>query len=90
MNYRSWEEEIFLEVNFNDNKSIEALENASQAEDVIEVKAHLSCPYCGFNKTFKNRFKRSNMEEMVVSLKIFDWMTCRCGELLNLELEFNI
>ena len=80
----------FLEVNFNNGRTLEALKEIRNGNSIIEVKAHLSCHNCGYNKTFKNKFMRSNIEEMVVSLKIFDWMTCKCGELLHLDLEFII
>ncbi|MHA1688899.1 MAG: hypothetical protein ACTSYC_00160 [Promethearchaeota archaeon] len=79
-----------MEINFNKDKSSNALEREKLEADIIKVKAHLTCPYCGYKKTFKNKFLRSNIEQMVVSLKIFDWMTCSCGALLNLNLEFEI
>jgi hypothetical protein len=60
-------------------------------DQLIKVRAVMSCPSCSFKKSFKNQFHRSDIEMMVVSLKVFDWMACtRCGDLLNLDLEFQI
>ncbi|MBY9007464.1 MAG: hypothetical protein KGD63_11970 [Candidatus Lokiarchaeota archaeon] len=60
-------------------------------KDLIHVRAIINCPKCGYKKTFKNRFRRKDMELMKTSLLVFDWLTCdKCGELLNLELEFKI
>ena len=64
---------------------------SEQATDVIEVRAIISCPHCTYNKKFKNKFRRKDIELMVVALKVFDWMVCnKCGELLQLDLEFGI
>ena len=63
----------------------------SESNDLIIVRAILSCPSCDFRKKFRNQFRRSKIEEMVVSLKCFDWLCCyQCGDLLNLNLEFEI
>lgn len=60
-------------------------------KDLIKVRAKISCPNCGTEKSFKNQFKLSNLELMVVALKVFDWLTCnKCGDLLKLDLEFKI
>ena len=60
-------------------------------KNLVIVRAIISCPTCGTKKSFKNRFSLSAIEQMVVSLKIFDWLTCsECGELLKLDLEFKI
>lgn len=62
-----------------------------QENHLIQVRAIISCPGCGYNKVFKNKFHRNQLENLVVSLKVFDWMACnRCGELLKLDVEFNI
>ncbi len=64
---------------------------SSEMEDVITVRAIISCPSGDYQKKFKNRFPRKDLELMVVAFKIFDFMTCsKCGELLNLNLEFEI
>lgn len=68
-----------------------ALESSVRGRDVIKVRATMKCPSCTFKKAFKNQYARNQIELMVVSLKVFDWMCCtRCGELLNLDLEFDI
>ncbi len=62
-----------------------------EMEDIISVRAIISCPSGDYKKKFKNRFPRKDLELMVVAFKIFDFMTCsKCGELLNLNLEFEI
>jgi hypothetical protein len=62
-----------------------------EGEDVIKVRAIISCPSGDYKKKFKNVFPRKDLELMVVAFKIFDFMTCsKCGELLNLNLEFEI
>lgn len=65
-----------------------------EGEDgIIKVRVKINCPNstCEYKKSFKNQFHRSNIELLSVSLKCFDWMCCeRCGELLDLELEFQI
>lgn len=59
--------------------------------DSIKVRAMISCSKCGTEKIFRNKYKHSDLELMVVSLKVFDWLTCsKCGELLKLDLEFII
>ena len=63
----------------------------SEAEDIIKVRAIISCPSGDYKKKFKNVFLRKDMELLIVSLKIFDFLTCsKCGELLNLNLVFEI
>jgi len=63
----------------------------SEREDLIKVRAMISCPSGDYKKKFKNQFPRKDLELMVVAFKIFDFMTCsKCGELLNLNLEFEI
>jgi len=63
----------------------------NQEDTLIQVRATLTCPKGDFKKTFRNRFYRKELEMMVVSLKIFDWLVCdKCGEIINLELDFQI
>jgi hypothetical protein len=62
-------------------------------DEMIKVRVKITCPNstCSFKKSFKNQFHRSDIELLSVSLKCFDWMCCeRCGELLDLDLEFQI
>lgn len=59
-------------------------------DDKITVRALLSCPNCGYQRSFTNTFKRSSIELLTVSLKIFEWLTCDCGALIDLTLEFNM
>ena len=79
-----------METDSNKSETEKALSKSEIEKDLIKVKAILSCPACSYHKTFKNQFQLKNIENMVVNLKIFDWMTCSCGELLNLNLEFEI
>lgn len=59
--------------------------------DLIKARAIISCPTCSYKKMFRNSFKRKDIELMTVALKVFDWMVCnKCGELLRLDLEFEI
>ncbi|KKN15210.1 hypothetical protein LCGC14_0988340 [marine sediment metagenome] len=74
----------------NTKGSIEGTVNSSENSDLIKVRAILSCSSCGYKKKFRKQFRRSQMEEIMVSIRIFDWMTCSCGDLLDLNLEFNI
>lgn len=63
----------------------------SEGEDVIKVRAIISCPSGDYKKKFKNVFPRKDLELLVVCIKIFDFLTCsKCGELVNLNLEFEI
>ena len=79
-----------MEINYNNHDQTELGESSSKTS-LIQVRAVISCPNCDYNKAFRNQFKRDNIELLVVALKCFDWMVCNnCGELLNLELEFDI
>jgi hypothetical protein len=72
--------------NNNDSSS-----GANEKERVIQVRAIITCPTCQYEKRFLNRFHRSELEMLTVALKVFDWLVCNdCGELLDLNLEFNI
>ncbi len=63
----------------------------NQEATPIQVRAIISCPKCEYKKAFRNQFYRKDIEMMVVSLKIFDWIVCdKCGDLLKLELEFQL
>ena len=80
-----------MEIDYNQAGNTKESQNESEFEkNIIKVKATLSCPNCTYKKTFKNQFYLKNIEQMIVSLKIFDWMVCSCGELLNLNLDFEI
>jgi hypothetical protein len=58
---------------------------------IITARATIYCPKCGYSRTFRNRFQRENIELVVVSFKILDWMSCeRCGTMLNSRLEYEI
>ncbi len=58
--------------------------------DMIKARANLTCPTCGYERSFTNIFKRDSIELLTVSLKIFEWLTCDCGTLINLTLEFQM
>jgi len=73
------------------NSATEQTFDNSESKDVIKVRAIISCPSGDYKKKFKNEFPRKDLELLVVCIKIFDFMTCsKCGELLNLNLEFEI
>ena len=73
------------------NNATEPSFNEPEGDDLIKVRALISCPSGDYKKKFKNQFPRKDLELMVVAFKIFDFMTCsKCGELLNLNLEFEI
>ncbi|MHA2288073.1 MAG: hypothetical protein ACXABG_04730 [Promethearchaeota archaeon] len=79
-----------MEIEMNNNTTDTAFED-TERNDVIKVRATISCPSGDYKKKFKNQFPRKDLELMVVAFKIFDFMTCsKCGELLNLNLEFEI
>ncbi|MFX0074839.1 MAG: hypothetical protein ACFE96_05320 [Candidatus Hermodarchaeota archaeon] len=79
-----------MEIEMNNNTT-EASFDESVRDDVIKVRAIISCPSGDYKKKFRNQFPRKDLELMVVAFKIFDFMTCsKCGELLNLNLEFEI
>ena len=79
-----------MEIDSNKSEAEKGSNKSELGENLIIVRAVLSCPSCSYRKAFKNQFQQKNIENMVVNLKIFDWMTCSCGELLNLNLEFEI
>ncbi|MBY8990792.1 MAG: hypothetical protein KGD58_08570 [Candidatus Lokiarchaeota archaeon] len=65
--------------------------DGSEGDNLIKVRAVISCPNNDYKKKFRNQFSRKEIEMMIVSFKVFDWLTCnKCGELLKLDLEFNI
>lgn len=79
-----------MEIENTKNGSRESIDG-SVGDKLIKVRALITCPNGDYKKKFKNQFLRKDLELMVVTLKIFDWLVChRCGELLNLDLEFNI
>lgn len=60
-------------------------------ETLIQVRAVISCPTCDYEKRFRNKFHRHELEMLTVALKVFDWLVCNdCGELLDLNLNFEI
>jgi len=79
-----------MEIEMN-NKTTEQTFDSSEAEDVIKARITISCPSGDYKKKFRNQFTRKDIEMTIVVLKVFDFMTCsKCGELLNLNLEFEI
>lgn len=79
-----------MEIDHTKTSSKESMDG-SKSDDLIKVRAVISCPNGDYNKKFKNQFLRKEIEIMVPCLKIFDWLTCnKCGELLELNLEFTI
>ena len=81
-----------MESDYNKSKNGEKASSEEPLDkNTVSVRAIISCPTCGTEKSFKNRFSLNSIEQMVVSLKIFDWLTCsECGELLKLDLEFKL
>ena len=79
-----------MEIDNTKTSSKESMDG-SKSSDLIKVRAIISCPNGDYKKIFRNQFLRKEMEMMVVSFKVFDWLTCnKCGELLKLDLEFSI
>jgi len=79
-----------MEIDLNRNSTGKTLEESEQA-DLIKVRALISCPNGDYNKKFRNQFPRNQLELFIVAAKVFDFMTCpKCGEILKLDLEFNI
>ncbi|MFO8017822.1 MAG: hypothetical protein R6U96_04250 [Promethearchaeia archaeon] len=78
-----------MEINYNNREQNELVDSESRS-NLIRVRAIITCPNCDYNKVFRNKFTRENIESMIVAIKCFDWLTCDCGELLELELEFEI
>ena len=65
--------------------------DGSISDDLIKVRAIITCPNGDYKKKFRNQFLRKEIEMMIVTFKVFDWLTCnKCGELLKLDLEFYI
>ncbi|MFX1380620.1 MAG: hypothetical protein ACFFA4_16175, partial [Promethearchaeota archaeon] len=59
--------------------------------DLIQVRAIISCSNCGYKKKFRNQFPRKDLELLTVAVKVFEFITCNtCGDLIKLDLEFNI
>ena len=84
---RGW---LKIEIEMNKNATEQTFDSP-ETEDIINLRAIISSPSGDYKKKFKNRFPRKDLELMVVAFKIFDFMTCsKCGELLNLNLEFEI
>ena len=79
-----------METEYNKESSSQSIASES-IDNLIKVRAIISCPTCTYKKKFKNQFSRKDLELLVVTLKIFQWIVCdKCGELINLELEFDI
>jgi len=79
-----------MEIDNTENDSRESIEGSVSGE-LIKVRAIITCPNGDYKKKFRNQFLRKEIEMMVVTFKVFDWLTCnKCGELLKLDLEFNI
>ncbi|MHA1732639.1 MAG: hypothetical protein ACTSU5_11905 [Promethearchaeota archaeon] len=57
----------------------------------IKVRARIFCPNCGFEKIFRNQFKRDDIELIVVTFKILDYVTCpKCTGLLSTEFSYEL
>lgn len=79
-----------MEIDNTKNGSRESI-YGSEGDELIKVRAIITCPNGDYKKKFRNQFLRKEIEMMIVSFKVFDWLTCnKCGELLKLDLEFNI
>lgn len=77
-----------MEIDYNKESSAKSVNSSENNQSIIDVRAILSCPSCGYKKKFKNQFPRDQLELLIVAVKIFDFMTCSCGELIKLDLEF--
>lgn len=79
-----------MEIDNTKNRSDKAV-GASGDSDLIQVRAIISCSNCGYKKKFKNQFPRKDLELLTVAVKVFEFITCnKCGDLIKLDLEFNI
>ncbi|MHA2283399.1 MAG: hypothetical protein ACXAC5_21375 [Promethearchaeota archaeon] len=79
-----------MEIDNTKNSNRESIDG-SGGNELIKVRAIITCPNGDYKKKFRNQFVRKEIEMMIVSFKVFDWLTCtKCGELLKLDLEFNI
>jgi hypothetical protein len=79
-----------LEIDNTKNDSDKAIAESGDS-DLIQVRAIISCLNCGYKKKFRNQFPRKDLELLTVAVKVFDWMTCNtCGDLLKLDLEFQV
>ncbi|MFW9970057.1 MAG: hypothetical protein ACFFDF_07630 [Candidatus Odinarchaeota archaeon] len=79
-----------MEIENTKNSSDKAID-ALKESDLIQVRAIISCPNCGYKKKFKNQFPRKDLELLTVAVKVFEFITCNtCGDLIKLDLEFNI
>ena len=79
-----------METEYNKESNTQSITSES-SDNLIKVRAIISCPTCTYMKKFKNQFHRKDLELFVVTAKIFDWMVCsKCGDLLNLTFEFDI
>ncbi|MHA2181377.1 MAG: hypothetical protein ACXAAH_08140 [Promethearchaeota archaeon] len=79
-----------MEIDNTKNGSGKSLDGSTD-DELIKVRAIISCPNGDYKKKFRNQFLRKEIEMMIVTFKVFDWLTCvKCGELLKLDLEFNI
>ena len=79
-----------MEIELNNNTTDKTF-SGSDSENLIKVRAIISCPSGDYIKKFRNKFPIKDLELMVVAFKIFDFMTCnKCGELLSLRLEFEM
>ncbi|MFX0008309.1 MAG: hypothetical protein ACFFA7_03145 [Promethearchaeota archaeon] len=79
-----------MEIENTKNSSEKAI-GASKESELIQVRAILSCPNCGYKKKFRNQFPRKDLELLTVAVKVFEFITCNtCGDLIKLDLEFNI
>jgi hypothetical protein len=78
-----------MEIKDTQNNSGESIES-SKHDELIHVRAIISCPSCGYKKKFRNQFLRKDLELLVVAAKVFEFITCnKCGDLIKLDLEFN-
>ncbi len=79
-----------MEIDNTKNGSRESI-YGSVGDELIKVRAIITCPNGDYKKRFRNQFLRKEIALMIPCLLIFDWLTCsKCGELLDLNLEFII
>ena len=79
-----------LEIEYKNDTSGKTVES-TEPKNIIRVRAIITCPSGDYSKKFRNDFPRSQLELFVVAAKVFDYLTCpHCGQLLDLNLEFNI
>ena len=61
----------------------------THGKEIITVKITLRCKNCEYKRIFTNKFTPDNIELILVTLKILNWLTCdSCNTEIKNEVEF--